>query len=268
MKLLDCDVRQLAEEVAELLAETAHRKGLELVTQVEPDVPALVRGDPGRLRQMLTNLMGNAVKFTERGDVLLRVSIADGDQRERAARSASRRCASRCATPASASPTRCRSRLFQAFAQADGSTTRRYGGTGLGLTISRQLVELMGGEIGLESTPGVGSTFWFQVQLDRSDAAGRDRCRCRRPISSAPRADRGRQRHQPHDPGAPAAAWGIRAESVADGPQRPDRCCARPACSRSRSTLAVLDLQMPGMNGLRARAPDQDRRAALAICRW
>src|SRR5262249_49171930 len=148
------------------------RKGLELVTLMDPDVPAMVRADPGRLRQVLTNLTGNAVKFTERGEVVLHVSVERGPTASPGSRA--RLDADRPVLRFEVRDTgigiraEARSRLFQAFSQADGSTTRRYGGTGLGLTISRQLVDLMGGQIGMESVPGVGSTFWFSVPLERS----------------------------------------------------------------------------------------------------
>ncbi len=171
LELIDCDVRQLAEEVADLLAEAAHRKGLDLVTAIDPDVPPLLRGDPGRLRQVLTNLAGNAVKFTERGGVTIRV--ASGEWRGTSTDAPTSPLPVRNSPVVTFEvrdtgigiPAEARPRLFQAFAQGDGSTTRRYGGTGLGLTISRQLVELMGGRIGLESEVGRGSTFWFTVTL-------------------------------------------------------------------------------------------------------
>ncbi|MDQ6724795.1 MAG: PAS domain S-box protein [Actinomycetota bacterium] len=155
---VDFEVRSVSEEVADLLGAKAVEKGLVLRTFVDDDVPLLVRGDPGRLRQILTNLVGNAIKFSDRGEIavwaratpgtpdpgMIRFEVSDGGigiapdgQRQ----------------------------LFRAFEQVDSSATRRHGGTGLGLAISKQLVEMMGGKIGVHSVLGAGSTFWFDVKL-------------------------------------------------------------------------------------------------------
>jgi PAS domain S-box-containing protein len=168
----DFDLREAVEDTCEMLAPQAHGKGLELMAWIDDDVATMVNGDRGRLRQVLTNLISNAVKFTEAGDVTVRVRNAGRDVR------------------IDVSDTgigigrQAISRLFDSFAQADTSTTRRYGGTGLGLTISRQLVELMGGEIGVTSTPGEGSTFSFTVRLGAAASAHVAR-RVRRPLPDA-----------------------------------------------------------------------------------
>jgi signal transduction histidine kinase/DNA-binding response OmpR family regulator len=153
----------LLEEVTELMASRAHDKGLELVLRVPADVPQRVLGDPGRLRQVLINLIGNAIKFTESGYVLIEATDVTGLEPETIVRFAVRD------TGIGIAPER-RQHLFQKFTQADSSTTRRFGGTGLGLAISRQLVTLMGGRLALSSTLDVGSTFAFSVPmpLDRS----------------------------------------------------------------------------------------------------
>ncbi|MDI6769902.1 MAG: response regulator [Anaerolineales bacterium] len=164
LEAIDFNLRNTIEDVAYSLARRAQDKGLELACLIHPDLKTALRGDPGRLRQILVNLVGNAVKFTHQGEiviraepleetdthVLVRFSVQDtgiGIPRERL------------------------STVFERFTQADGSTTRRYGGTGLGLTICRQLVEAMNGLIGVESTPGVGSTFWFNITFEKRPEA-------------------------------------------------------------------------------------------------
>ena len=134
--------------MVQLLAPRAHAKKLELACRIDERLPAAVRGDPYALRQVLTNLVGNALKFTERGEVV--VAVATGAAPGRSATVLRFGARHRHRHP----PGRARARLFQAFAQADGSTTRRFGGTGLGLAISRHLVELMGGDIGVHSVLG------------------------------------------------------------------------------------------------------------------
>jgi two-component system sensor histidine kinase/response regulator len=151
------DLGATVEEVAEAFAERAQTKNLEILCDLAEDLPARVLGDPARLRQILVNLVGNAVKFTERGQVLVRVCGAHGE-RDGALRFEVEDTGIGIAPGA-------REHIFEAFAQADGSTTRRYGGTGLGLTIAKQLVEKMEGDIGVDSAPGHGSRFWFTLRL-------------------------------------------------------------------------------------------------------
>jgi len=158
LETVDFSLRELLEDTLDLLAETASARGLELAARVERTVPDTVRGDPARVRQVLTNLVGNALKFTEQGAVAIHTRMVDDP-------SAGRLVRWEVADSGIGLTPEQQGRLFQPFSQADSSTTRRYGGTGLGLAICRQIVELMGGTIGVESTLGAGSTFWFTVPL-------------------------------------------------------------------------------------------------------
>ncbi|HKQ61676.1 MAG TPA: response regulator [Candidatus Polarisedimenticolaceae bacterium] len=157
----DFDLRATVEDACEVVAGRAQAKGLELACAVDPAVPRLMRGDPSRFRQIVLNLLANAVKFTERGEVVVRVAVLDEE-----ADAIELRCEVR-DTGVGIDPA-AQERLFSSFTQADGSTTRRFGGTGLGLAISKELVQLMGGKIGLTSAPGAGSTFWFSARLRRA----------------------------------------------------------------------------------------------------
>ena len=160
LESIDFDLRECVEDVMQLFADSAHQKGIELVCQIPEDVPLALQGDPGRLRQILTNLVGNAIKFTERGEVFVRVTAFDHGLLRFEIRD----------TGIGIAP-EIQEHIFEAFSQADGTTTRRYGGTGLGLAISKQLVELMGGEIAVISAPGSGSTFRFTLRMKIPAAA-------------------------------------------------------------------------------------------------
>ena len=160
----DFDLRVAVEDTSEMLAPQAHGKGLELTVFVDGDVPAMVRGDRGRLRQVLTNLLSNAVKFTHRGEVAVRVEQLARDE-------AGAKLRFEVSDTGIGIAQGKLDELFESFAQADTSTTRRYGGTGLGLAISRQLVQLMGGEIRVESGAGRGSRFSFVVTLPVAEDA-------------------------------------------------------------------------------------------------
>ncbi|WP_116809146.1 hybrid sensor histidine kinase/response regulator [Steroidobacter cummioxidans] len=154
----DMDLRDTLEDVARLLSVQAHAKGLEVTLQIDPDLPGAIQGDAGRLRQILLNLGGNAVKFTDKGEVSLALSVLSSD-----AQGVFVRCEVR-DTGIGIPPDRIKA-LFSPFTQVDSSTTRRFGGTGLGLSIVRRLVELMGGDVGVTSREGSGSTFWFTARF-------------------------------------------------------------------------------------------------------
>jgi PAS domain S-box-containing protein len=157
---IDFDLRVCVDETLELLAEKASKKRLELVGHVFADVPTALRGDPGRLRQVLLNLLGNGIKFSRVGEVSAGIFRLDENDH-----SVMIRC--QITDTGVGIPSDIVSRLFQPFTQADSSTTRQFGGTGLGLAICKQLVEQMGGEIGVDSTPGQGSQFWFTARLEK-----------------------------------------------------------------------------------------------------
>jgi PAS domain S-box-containing protein len=162
LERIEFDLRECVEDVVELLAERAQEKGLLFAAIVEPDVPAILTGDPYRIQQVLTNLASNAIKFTQTGEVIIRVQgkpTADG------------RCQLRVDVldTGIGIPESAKSRLFQPFSQVDGSTTRRFGGTGLGLAISKQIVDAFGGHIGVESIAAGGSRFYFELVLDATE---------------------------------------------------------------------------------------------------
>jgi signal transduction histidine kinase/HPt (histidine-containing phosphotransfer) domain-containing protein len=161
LEIVDFDLVSILEGTAELVADQARKKNISLMTHVSPSIPVALRGDPGRLRQILLNLLGNAIKFTEQGEVVVQASL---DAHE------DKRCWVRfsVADTGIGMPSDAVNRLFRPFTQADGSITRKYGGTGLGLSIAKLLVEVMGGRIGVRSGEGRGSTFWFSVPLEYS----------------------------------------------------------------------------------------------------
>jgi PAS domain S-box-containing protein len=162
MENIDFDVRVTAEGVIDTLAPKASSKGLELACMIHHQVPSLVRGDPGRLRQVLVNLLGNAIKFTEKGEVLVVVDLQE-ETEDRVTLLFS------VTDTGVGIPKEKQEGIFESFTQADGSTTRRHGGTGLGLSICKRLIDLMRGQIGVDSQPGRGSRFWFTVALEKQE---------------------------------------------------------------------------------------------------
>jgi two-component system, sensor histidine kinase and response regulator len=246
LETIDFDLRQIVEDVQELFAERAESKGLELLYRFHDGVPVALRGDPGRLRQILTNLVGNAVKFTEHGEVLVEVKRVDG--MTEAHGSAPAGCLLHLAVTDTGIgiPAETQARLFAAFTQADGSTTRKYGGTGLGLAITKQLVELMRGEIGCESEFGRGSTFWFTVPLASASAPGKPA-----PLANLEGVrilvvdDNATNRHVLE---AQLKSWKCVVESADSGGDA--LILLRTATKQAPFDLVLVDLHMPGMNGL------------------
>ena len=237
----DFDLRQVVEDVAEMFAERAHRKGLELVCLVYRDLPTALRGDPDRLRQILINLVSNAIKFTDRGEVIMRAKLVEQAADHVVVRFEVQD------TGIGISPD-AQTRLFRSFSQVDSSSTRRHGGSGLGLAISKRLSEMMHGTIGVESAVGTGSTFWCTVRFGRQAQPS---------ASPSPRADlagirvlvvddndTNRQilRHQLN-------AWGATSVTAEDGPRALQVLYAAKK-SGERIDLVLLDFNMPGMDGL------------------
>ncbi|MGC4074562.1 MAG: response regulator [Nibricoccus sp.] len=238
----DFKLRDAVEDVVELLAEAATRKQIELACWIEDDVPLEAVGDPGRIRQILLNLTSNAIKFTEQGEVFVKMSREPSTDSRLQLRIEVRDTGIGM-TPEAAG------RLFQSFTQVDGSVTRRFGGTGLGLAISRQLVELMGGRIGVESTPGRGSTFWFTLVLAHGSHSTP-------PIPETPPAFPGRRVLVVDDHETNRLIltrilrqWQITVEESRDGVSALERL--RHAAHENKPfDLAILDFHMPSMDGL------------------
>ena len=234
------NLRSMVEECLDLLADTAHRKNLELVGIIPPDTHTLVEGDALRLRQILVNLLGNSVKFTERGEIIVRVSELRNDADTVEYRFDVED------TGIGIKPENLE-KIFEPFSQEDGSTTRRYGGTGLGLSICRQLLELMGGEIGADSTPGHGCTFWFTVQLTKDVTAPQQMqqeilCGKQILIVDDNATNRETLRHQ-------LESWDMLVEEACSGPEALGLLSSH-ARNDVFFDLILLDMNMPEMDGV------------------
>jgi PAS domain S-box-containing protein len=240
METLDFDLWALLDDFAGMMALKAQQKGLEFVCAAEPGVPALLQGDPGRLRQVLINLVGNAIKFTEKGEIAVRASLLCETDADTLIRFSVR-------DTGIGIPREKQDALFEKFTQVDASATRKYGGTGLGLAISRQLVRMMGGDVSLDSTEGQGSEFSFAVRLRKQP---------QQEMGEARQADVGGVRILVVDDNATNReilllqfkAWGARPEEASDGATAL-RVLREMARAGDPYQVAVLDMQMPGMTG-------------------
>jgi PAS domain S-box-containing protein len=273
LEMVDFDLSSLLDDLAATLAVQSHEKGLELICAADPDVPTLLRGDPGRLRQILTNLVGNAVKFTPAGEVAVRVSLEDAEAEnlEQGTANISLDGGHDNATvllrfsvrdTGVGIPKDKIDMIFDKFSQVDASTTRQYGGTGLGLAISKQLAELMGGKVGVSSEEGKGSEFWFTARLDKQ-AVGL------RAENISPTDLRGVRVLIVDDNATNCeimmirlSSWGMRASEAQDGPSAL-QSLYRALGEDDPFRVAVIDMQMPGMDGEAVgRAIKADKRLA------
>jgi PAS domain S-box-containing protein len=233
------DLAQVVESAVELMAASAHTKGLELIYSTADSVPAQVIGDPARLRQILLNLVGNAVKFTPAGEVELRVERESGTAGNSLLRFSVR-------DTGIGVPAEVQERLFSAFMQADSSTTRKYGGTGLGLVIVRRIVDLMHGQVGMESSEGLGSKFWFTARFGIDVAPNETEFRPLWkgiPVLIVDDNPASRAILEEY-----ARSWGMRPQSAASGRGALELLSLR-AERGDMYRLALIDLQMPGMDG-------------------
>ena len=241
-EVLDFNLVEAFEGTLDMLAERAQSKTIELAGTILPGTPTQLRGDPGRLRQILANLIGNAIKFTETGEAVVRV------YKERETETHALLRFEVQDTGIGISP-EAQARLFQPFNQADGSSTRKFGGTGLGLAIAKQLVEMMEGQIGVQSQQGKGSTFWFTAQFEKQTSAVkvpeksfRDLFNFQVLVVDDNASSREILRRQ-------ILAWKMQANSAASGAEALQ--LLRAAATESKPyDLALLDVQMPEMDGL------------------
>ena len=260
------NLRGTVEETVTLFAETAREKGVALVSQVKDGIPEAVQGDPVRLGQVLSNLIGNAVKFTQQGEVAVRVGCVE-EAREQV------RVRFEVADTGIGIAPADQEHVFDAFSQVDATTTREFGGSGLGLAIAKKLTEMMGGEIGVDSHPGEGTTFWFTVRLSKGDSSQLDDG-CETPMTETRKAleggftERGGVVFDAHlllaedNPVNQEVARnmleniGCRVEVVDNGRE------AVEAASRTRFDIILMDCQMPRMDGYEATARIREREQA------
>ena len=249
LQIQEFSLVQLVEEVAELLAPRAHQRRIELIHDLAPAVPARVAGDPGRLRQVLINLIGNAIKFTEEGEVQVSVGI---DANAAAAGHARVRVSVR--DTGIGIPRETQQRLFKVFEQGSAATARRYGGTGLGLAISQQLVQMMGGLIEVDSAPGKGSIFAFALDFEvraarpapasapRSEAYRHGLAQKRVLVVEDNPTNRGILLHQMEN-------WDMACDAAESGQRALEKMEAA-ASAGTPFEAALIDMKMPGMSGI------------------
>jgi CheY-like chemotaxis protein len=257
---IEFDLRGALDDMVGLLAPRAHEKGLELATEIAPDVPARVIGDPGRMRQVIVNLVSNAIKFTEKGEVVIRVEADGRVEGKDVVRFT-------VADTGIGIPLDKQATIFESFTQADSSMTRRFGGTGLGLTIASQLTQLMGGHIGVDSQPGVGSQFHVAIPFAMAMAASTASPKVA-PLELAGIrvlvVDDNRTNRQILD--RMLRVWGMDA-AMADGGARALEALEDARLENRPFALVLLDFQMPDMDGfaVAARIKERPELAATTI---
>jgi len=241
LEIIDFDLRVTMDEVSDLLAFKAHEKGLEYVSLIYSEVPSLLRGDPGRLRQILINLAGNAIKFTEKGEVAVRVSLKEENTTHATIRFS-------IIDTGIGIPRKRIDRLFKSFSQVDSSTTRKYGGTGLGLTISKQLSELMGGRIGVGSEEGKGSEFWFTAIFEKQPEGREEKMVVPDDIKGKRILivdDNATNRHIFQEQ---LKSWGCRYEEASNGAKALKEL-GHAVADKDPFEIAIIDMLMPEMDG-------------------
>lgn len=240
LESLNFNLGTLIEDVADTLVMRTEEKGLELICSVNPGIPQWYKGDPGRIRQILINLLGNGIKFTSEGEVSVRYELNTAED-------GTSLLQFKVKDTGIGLDEEQQKKLFQKFSQADGSTTRKFGGTGLGLAICKQLVEIMGGKVGVESTPGMGSTFWFTLDLEQVEGK-----------TSVQLRDLSDQRILLVDDNATnrqvfgefLQAWNVSFDLVSNAREALELMYA--AVEENKSyTIALIDMQMPGMDGIK-----------------
>ncbi|MFZ4439302.1 MAG: ATP-binding protein [Syntrophales bacterium] len=255
LETLDFDLSNLLDDFAAMLAMRAHEKGLELLGDADPTVPTLLSGDAGRLRQILTNLAGNAIKFTPLGEVAVRVSLVEENEHDVLLRFSVR-------DTGIGIPADKIGLLFCKFSQVDASITRQYGGTGLGLAISKQLAEMMGGEVGVVSEEGKGSEFWFTVRLGKWVEGVQKK--------SPPPVDLQDVRVLIVDDNNTnreiltirLTTWGMRPSEAQDGPEAL-KILSKTLEEDDPFPVAIIDMQMPVMDGIQASQQIRDPKSAV-----
>ncbi len=241
LEMIDFNLRSMLDDFASSMEIRMEEKRLEFICAADPDVPSMLRGDPGRLRQVLVNLMGNAIKFTSDGEIAVRVGLEKETDDEVKLRFSVKDTGIGIAEDKL-------DHMFDKFTQADSSTTRKYGGTGLGLAISKQLAELMGGEIGANSRPGKGSEFWFTVRMEKSSLQEEP--------GDIPSVDLDNIRVLVVDDNATnrevlmaqLGSWGMRPVDAEDGPLALQKLYSGLE-DGDPFRLVLTDMQMPGMDG-------------------